>query len=522
MSTPHSVASREATLPAPAAPLSGADRAALSARLQSWLRSDNGALAGMLLAVALYYFSSGLLLAILGGALFFVIAVWRPKLTVACITLAIPLFYRPREIALGGRTLYFPLAEFLIIASVGAWVVHDGLRLLRGGASAETVPGTLPQRLLRGLWAGLGWPFAWCAIGFLIVGALSLVLPPLVNRGTALREFRWAIVEPLLYFALIARFVRTEGDILRAINAFLIASAVGGSIGAQQFLYGETWSMEGVGRATGVWPGATAFGIFMGRALPIALVLALFLPGTELRWRRWRWAYALLAVPIAAGVITSFARGAWIGVLAAIVVVILITRNRWLLIGLGAGAVAMVPIFFLFLRNIPRITSLFDAESGTGTSRIIIWQGALRVIRDHRLTGIGLDQFLYQDPKYGIPNLRFLTVSHPHNFILDFWLRLGIWGLGALLATLTAFFLSGLRAYSRFRGTVLGAVVLALMASMTDFVVHGLLDMAYFYQDFALTFWLTVGLMSVVWWHTQTRIAAEEAAVTAPPVPASA
>ena len=56
---------------------------------------------------------------------------------------------------------------------------------------------------------------------------------------------------------------------------------------------------------------------------------------------------------------------------------------------------------------------------------------------------------------------------------------------------------------------------------MTDFVVHGLLDMAYFYQDLALTFWLLVGLMSVVWFHTQARIAEEEASVIgAAPAPA--
>jgi O-antigen ligase len=493
----------------------GEQDAPANARLQTWLRSDGVALAGMLAAIALYYFSTGLPLAILGAAGFFALAVWRPHLTIPCVTLAIPLFYRPREIDLAGRVLYFPLAEFLILASVGAWALHDGWRLLR--ARNDVAGGGLAQRAWQGLWAGLAWPFAWCALAFLVVGGLSLVLPDLVNRGTALREFRWAIVEPLLFFALIARFVRSDDDILRAINAFLITSAIGGSIGAQQFLYGETWSMEGVGRATGVWPGATAFGIFMGRALPIALVLALFLPGRDGRGRGRRWAYALLAVPIAAGLITSFARGAWVGVLAAVVVVILITRNRWLLIGLGAGALAMVPIFFLFLRNIPRITSLFDAESGTGTSRIIIWQSAWRIIRDHRLTGIGLDQFLYQDPKYGIPNIRFLTVSHPHNFILDFWTRLGIWGLATLLATLAAFFLSGLRAFRRFEGTVLGAITLALMASMTDFVVHGLLDMAYFYQDFALTFWLTMGLMSIVWRRTQERIVEEEANLQQPP-----
>src|SRR5689334_19953136 len=82
-----------------------------SAQLQARLQSDNVALAAMLAAIALYYFSTGLPLAVLGGGLFFVLAVWRPKLTIACITLAIPLFYRPREIDLGSRALYFPLAE---------------------------------------------------------------------------------------------------------------------------------------------------------------------------------------------------------------------------------------------------------------------------------------------------------------------------------------------------------------------------------------------------------------------------
>ena len=68
---------------------------------------------------------------------------------------------------------------------------------------------------------------------------------------------------------------------------------------------------------------------------------------------------------------------------------------------------------------------------------------------------------------------------------------------------------------------MLGTVTLALIASMTDFVVHGLLDMAYFYQDLALTFWLTMGLMSIVWWRTQARIAEDEAAASALAPPAA-
>ena len=498
-------------------------RALSSRALTAWLQSDTGVLAGMLLALGVYYFTTGLPLAVIGALAFLALAAWRPALTIPCIALAIPFFYRPREWDIGSRVLNFPPAEFIIVAAVAAWVIHDGWRWLRGVDALHTAGAAaraLPQRLWSAFWAAVGWPFAWCAIAFLVCGLAALVLPPIIRHDTALREFRWTIVEPLLFFALIARFVRSDDDMLRAIDALLITAAISGSIGTQQWLFGETWSMEGVGRAIGVYSGATAFGIFMGRALPLAIVLALFLPRGDAHWRRRRWAYALLALPIATGMIASFARGAWLGVAAALIVVVLVSRNRALLIGLGALAVALVPVLYVF-RGVERLFSLFGND-GTGTSRIIIWQAALRVIRDHRWTGIGQDQFLYQDPSYGIPNLRFLTVNHPHNFVLDFWLRLGIWGLATVLATLTAFFLSGLRAYNRFRGTVLAAIALALIAGMTDFVVHGLLDMAYFTQDLALTFWLLVGLMGIVWHHTQRRMAEEEAAVTAAQEPVGA
>ena len=65
-------------------------------------------LAGMLLALGIYYFTGGLIPAIIGGVLFFALAVYRPELTIACIALAIPLFYRSRSFEIGARTLYFP------------------------------------------------------------------------------------------------------------------------------------------------------------------------------------------------------------------------------------------------------------------------------------------------------------------------------------------------------------------------------------------------------------------------------
>ena len=131
-------------------------------------------------------------------------------------------------------------------------------------------------------------------------------------------------------------------------------------------------------------------------------------------------------------------------------------------------------------------------------ARTQIWRAALRILRDHPLTGIGQDQFLYADPKYGVPNIRFQTVSHPHNLLLDFWLRLGLPGLAWIAAALAYFFWQSIQLWRRHRDTELGALALALLASMIDFAVHGLVDMAYFTMDLALTFWLTMGLLVVL------------------------
>ena len=94
-----------------------------------------------------------------------------------------------------------------------------------------------------------------------------------------------------------------------------------------------------------------------------------------------------------------------------------------------------------------------------------------------------------------MPQLRFFTTSHPHNWVFDFWLRLGLPGLLWLLVALAYFFRQTYLLWIRLRGTAYGALALGLMASMIDFAVHGLLDMAYFTIDSALTFWLTVALV---------------------------
>ncbi len=432
----------------------------------------------MLISLGIFYFVPALPVRMVGGAAFFALTLYRINMSLAMVALTAPLLYRFYPI---GR-LYFSVAEFIILCATAAWVLRDGLTLVR----TKRLPAIMPMLRQRAVWLSLL---------FGVIGTAWLLVPDSAHRQFALREFRVTIFEPVLFFLLIVRWLHTERDVWRTVGAWLVGAAVIGYIGVEQFLFGNAWNMEGVNRVSSVYPSATAFGIYEGRALALGIVLVYFLPAI---WRRWRIAAGLLSGIMALGVLFSFARGAWIGVFAALAVVAYLTRKRALVMSLiGVVAAALVALIPLTLFNVERITSIFNfgSESNTGVARGVIWSAALRIIRDHPILGIGQDQFLYQDKSYGVPQARLFTTSHPHNWILDFWLRLGLPGLLWMVGALTYFFRQCFQLWKRHAGTALGALALGLLASMVDFAVHGLLDMAYFTMDLALTFWLTMGLM---------------------------
>jgi tetratricopeptide (TPR) repeat protein len=83
-----------------------------------------------------------------------------------------------------------------------------------------------------------------------------------------------------------------------------------------------------------------------------------------------------------------------------------------------------------------RVTSLFDLGTGGLEVRLAMWQGTLRLIRDHLWTGVGIGNFalafvpyrsavIYQHPG--------MQVEHPHNELLNGVAELGPLGLLALL-----------------------------------------------------------------------------------------
>ncbi len=413
----------------------------------------------MLLALAWYQWCPGDVTALLGLAALALLAMQRPALYLVLVALTAPFYLSLWRFA--------SVTETLVLVGVVGWA-------------------------LRALWLRDGWAM-WPrrtdgpVLFFLAVGLLSLLAAE--RQGVALRELRTVVVEPVLLFALVTRAVATPQEARRIADGLILAGVCAALWGIGQFALGQDIiTAEGVWRARAAYPSPNNLGLFLERTLPVAMALALGSP----RWRD-RGLYALAVVVTGIGLALTFSRGAWLGAGVALLFLGLLGGRRMFVavVALWAvGLLALVP-----LGRVERFASLFDLQEGTTFLRLKLWQAALRMALDHPLQGVGLDNFLYKYPDYRLPEAwAEPNLSHPHNLILDWWLRLGVLGLVALAALLLDFFRRAIRVLG---AADAGARVLAagLAASMVAALVHGLIDNSYFLVDLATVFMLSYGLV---------------------------
>ncbi len=201
--------------------------------------------------------------------------------------------------------------------------------------------------------------------------------------------------------------------------------------------------------------------------------------------------YAIAIVPVTLALLLSFSRGAiLLGVPAALLTLGLFAGKTWrrvTIVLLILGALALIPIL-----QLPRFSGLFDWSSGTTGFRISLWYSTLQMIRESPLLGVGLDNFLYAyRTRFVLPTAwEEFNLSHPHNVFLDFAARLGLPGLCLFLWMQFAFWRNLIPNLKSDRPEI-RTITLGIMASMVNFLAHGLVDASYFVIDLAYVYMLT-------------------------------
>lgn len=507
----------------------------------TWVYPDGGAFRRLgdgpqtlLLAAiaALYTFSPWLILNIISGLALFVIILWRLDLGLALVAFSAPFYVYPKP--LGGYR--FSMVEMVLLMALAAWALKallEARRKAKGfeaspsepsrqGAGSEDTSGLVARREVRleipprsarrndmggrtrsaarGQ-ARLPWsPFSSltsldvAVAFFLAVATLSLLFTERLDVAT--NEWRVVVLEPVLFYFLLRAVRLEEKGIWRVVDGFVLGAAVVAILGLGWYVAGEhiITAEGGLPRLRSIYGSPNNVGLYLGRAIPVLLAVALTGRG------RRRWLYGLALIPALAAAGLSFSKGALLlGLPVGIGVVLLCWRGRRAAAVLGALAVLAL-VGLLVGSRVPALAGRLSLSGATTDFRVSLWKASVEMIRDHPWTGVGLDNFLYAyRGRYIRPEAwQEPSLSHPHNILLDFWSRLGILGLAAAIWIQAAFWRLALRLFRR--GQVISGrarpLLYGLMGTMGATLAHGLVDQTYFLVDLAYVFMLTIGLVA--------------------------
>jgi len=149
---------------------------------------------------------------------------------------------------------------------------------------------------------------------------------------------------------------------------------------------------------------------------------------------KWNpWFFSLLVLNLA-GVFVSESKAAYIGVVLFSFLLLLLKKKK------------LIPFLFIFViltAVVPNpIRSMFDhwlTKDPYALNRVDIWKMSLNILKDHPLTGVGLDNFSEVSGRYNFKQTRgpanyFKVPQRPHNDYLKIIAELGLPGLAILLA----------------------------------------------------------------------------------------
>lgn len=330
-----------------------------------------------------------------------------------------------------------------------------------------------------------------------------------INRALSLKPGLLYVCFILGYF-LVVNLIRTPEWSSRCVFMLMLSAFAVSAIGVYENFFGQlslTWIDQEMfqdieGRVVSTFANPNVLAEYLILTLPFALATLL-----TARRPASRLAALIATFTSALCLIYTWSRGAWLGLILALLVFFLIYSRRTVTV-LSFGLLG-VPFLPLILPStvITRFTSIGNLADTSTAYRVHIWMGSLNMARDVLLSGLGsgMGVFAAVYPQYSLGGIE--AAPHSHNLYLQLVIELGIFGLLAFIVAMASFARSVLscrtcetvRDRSQYLLTAAGlcAVIAFLAQGMTDYVWYN-------FRIYAM-FWLVLGITSAV-----TRIVTAE------------
>lgn len=256
-------------------------------------------------------------------------------------------------------------------------------------------------------------------LGLYVVFVLAAVAgsyDPRVSLGGA-RELLSLVTLPLAFLLL----WREEARIRRLVDALVVLGALVALFGLGQLLFGSGGLYHRIRGPFSHWM------TFAGVLVICLLLAAARLAHRPSGGRVWRWTALII---MAAALVMSLTRSAWVGLLLAVLVLLALRAPRYLAAVLPAGLLvvllAPVPV-------VERMTSVFDLREVSNYDRLCMAEAGLLMISEKPLFGIGPEMVRRRYPIYRHPSAPRQQTPHLHNTFLQMGAENGLPALAAYL-----------------------------------------------------------------------------------------
>jgi O-antigen ligase len=333
----------------------------------------------------------------------------------------------------------------------------------------------------------------------LLLGLLYLLGGVITQGGRASLQSALAYALLMTIYVMVANLVRSQDGVRRIIHLLIVTCTLIALYGLwQRFV--DTVDVAYVdmslfsdlgGRVYATWENPNMLAEYLVLLLPLMLSRIL----QSKRWMRGA-GYALCFAIAALCLVFTWSRGAWLGAMISLFLMMLCLSHKvlsYVLLGV-LPATALFPLAPERLAR--RFASIGNLTDSSVLYRLNLWKGIEQMLNDHWLMGVGVGEsaFCAVYSRYALPGIE--SAMHSHSLYLGLLCSLGVVGLVVFGVALLLWLRRALEYYrfGEWRGarlTVLGGV-----AGIAALLIMGLFDDIFYNYRIFFMFWAVMGLVS--------------------------
>lgn len=325
--------------------------------------------------------------------------------------------------------------------------------------------------------------------------------------GTAAFKESAIYVSFMLIYFMIVNLICTRDWLRRLSIAFVTSGTLTALYGLYQKISGnmETGTMDKDvfgdlgGRVTSTFENSNMLGVFIIMVFPFALSYVFSA-------KRFYLKLASLASCGILGVclIYTWSRGAWLGLILACFVFVLLYGHYIIPLLVPAGALG-ITLFWnklggngLFGNLVSRFSSIVTMSDTSSVYRLGIWRGSLKVASENWFTGIGVGPEAFRSVYIKFAESGIETAVHSHNLFLQVFIEHGAIGFAVFIIALALCIGSGLSLVRRSTAVSSSekAITVAAISGLCAALLQGMTDFIWFNYRIFFFFWVVVAFIS--------------------------